>query len=157
MANSPSDSGDAPQGSALTQLVDADVERIAAAVADLLTARPQQPTDVRLTEYMSYVAPLPPPEWYDGYERVVPGAGHRILTMVEEEGKHRRWLDRSFAKYRLRGQILAFLVTMAVIASGVFLTHEGKKTYGFVLILANVVALTSLFIVREVRGNGNGS
>jgi len=99
---------------------------------------------------------LPPPEWYDGYERVVPGAGHRILTMVEEEGKHRRVMDRSFAKYRLRGQLLAFVVVMAVIGVGAFLIYEDKKIQGFVLILADVLALASLFIVREIRRNDNG-
>src|SRR4051812_15461982 len=70
-----------------------DIERIAAAVAARLATQQQGPVEVRVTDYMSYVAPLPPPEWYDGYEQVVPGAGHRILTMVEEEGRHRRWMD----------------------------------------------------------------
>ncbi len=107
MTSPPSDSGDAhkgedvPESHALARLNDSEVERIAAAVFEHIAARPQRPTDIRLTEYMSYVAPLQPPEWYDGYEQVVPGAGHRILTMVEDEGKHRRWFDRAYANSRV--------------------------------------------------------
>src|SRR5919109_1913101 len=115
MSSDPGGSQDAPEGRELARPDQDEIDRLAEAVAERLAARPQAPTEIRLTEYMSYVAPLPPPEWYDGYERVVPGAGHRILTMVEEEGKHRRVMDRSFASYRLRGQVLAFVVVMVVI------------------------------------------
>src|SRR6266542_472573 len=95
----------APEGGELDRLGNDEIDRIADAVADRLAARQQGPMEVRVTDYMSYVAPLPPPEWYDGYEQVVPGAGHRILTMVEEEAKHRRFMDRAFAQYRLLGLI----------------------------------------------------
>jgi uncharacterized membrane protein len=155
--NSPSGSGDPPQSREIADLDKDEIERIADAVAERLASRPQGPVEVRLTEFMSYVAPLPPPEWYEGYEQVVPGAGHRILTMVEEEGKHRRFMDRSFVQYRLLGLIFAFLVTMSVVGSGGFLIHENRKIQGFVLILVNVVALAGLFIARELRRNGNGN
>jgi uncharacterized membrane protein len=154
---SPSDSGETSQSQEVAGLNIDEIARIADAVAErLATTAPQGPVDVRMTEYMSYVAPLPPPEWYEGYDAVVPGAGHRILTMVEDEGKHRRYMDRSYARYRLLGLNYAFLATMAIVGSGVFLIHENKKAYGFALILANVVGLIGLFIAREVRRNGNG-
>jgi uncharacterized membrane protein len=139
-------------GREIARLDPADLERLAEEVAEQLARRPDTPAVL----YASYAAPLPPPALYEGYEAVVPGAGDRILRMAEEEGENRRWMDRAFAKYRRLGLVLAFVVTMTVIAAGTFLIYNDKSAYGIALILANLTAVAGLFLVREFHGNGNG-
>jgi uncharacterized membrane protein len=49
---------------------------------------------IRITQTMSYAGPIPHPELFAQFEEVCPGAADRILTMAEEEGGHRRKLER---------------------------------------------------------------
>ena len=76
-------------GRDVARLGPADLERLAEEVAEQLARR--EPTDVLLAA--SYTAPLPPPALFEDYERVVPGAGDRILKMAEAEGWSRRWMN----------------------------------------------------------------
>ena len=76
-----------------------------------------------------YSGTLPPPDFFAGYNRVVPTAAERILVMAEEQqrssiSKDDRLLtiqekneeaDREFAKY---GQFVSFICTMSVIVVG---------------------------------------
>ena len=61
-------------------------------------------------------SPYPLSSELEGYERVLPGAADRIFTLVEEESKHRRELERMALQKESRdslcGLIFAFIISL---------------------------------------------
>jgi len=102
-------------------------------------------TSVTTTQF---AGPLPPPEMLAEYNRITPGAAERILKMAEMQQVHRHSLEISVVRRNLeaqiRGQFMAFGVSVLVIAGGFGLIAFGKDAYG---IAAVIGALTSLVIV----------
>lgn len=45
-----------------------------------------------------HMGPLPPPDVFAGYEQVCPGAAERILSMAEQQAKHRQDLEKDRVK-----------------------------------------------------------
>jgi hypothetical protein len=68
------------------------------------------------------------------YEHVSPGAADRILTQFEEQGRHRRVLERRVVTHNMVsatiGQIAAFLLFLVVVGAGVFLLNQDKEVGG---------------------------
>lgn len=64
-----------------------------------------------------YSGPIPPPEMLGGYERVLPGASDRILSMAEREQNHRH-------AEKMRGQIFAFLIAAALTCLSAYLIFK---------------------------------
>ncbi len=72
---------------------------------------------VEVSEFTS--GPLPHPELYGGYERVLPGSANRIMGMAEEEGRQRR----------MRKMILTValaLVALSGVSVAAFLLYRGE-------------------------------
>ncbi|MFQ7172706.1 MAG: DUF2335 domain-containing protein [Thomasclavelia ramosa] len=44
---------------------------------------------------VSYSGPIPHPSDFEQYERVLPGAADRILTMAENQSAHRQTLEKA--------------------------------------------------------------
>lgn len=53
----------------------------------------RDPNSVFVAE-SSWQGPLPPPEILQGYEAAFPGAAERILRMAEDQGAHRRDMEK---------------------------------------------------------------
>jgi len=81
--------------------------------------------------------PIPAPEDLAKYNQIIPSAAERILTMAESEVEHRQKqevdtldaniLDRVSARKEIKtGQILAFVLCLAVIGSGTFIAVNKK-------------------------------
>ena len=88
-----------------------------------------------------FSGPLPPPSILRGYDDVCPGFAERIVKMAEDEGDHRRDLERQMVKSDIasaaaipeevrRGQIFAFLLSLAFLIAGTFLIYNGKQITG---------------------------
>src|SRR5690349_10580998 len=78
-----------------------------------------------------FLGPLPPPEALAQYERVLPGAADRIMTMAEKQADHRQKLERRVVgsntfNERL-GMILAFIVVISLMGFGGFLIYSNKS------------------------------
>lgn len=103
--------------------------------------------------------PIPPPALLEGYERLVPGAADRILSMAETEAEHVRSLDRtalaeSVAEIK-RGQWFAFVVAMTALAASVAAAALGYPAVAGVVGGTTVVGLVTVFVVgRQARSNG---
>lgn len=97
-----------------------------------------------------FIGPLPHPELLAGYERVSSGTAERIISMAEQEGKHRRvqedrLLEANIASER-RGQLLAFLLAALVCGGGIYLLATGQGISGLVALLAPLATLIGIFI-----------
>lgn len=97
----------------------------------------------------SYSGPLPPPSMLRGYDDILPGAAHRILSMSESEQKHRQAMDRRFASLRVGGLAggVAFAMTALLIAG--FLAYNDKSLIALAIVLAEVAAIVAVFVLRR--------
>ena len=99
---------------------------------------------------ISFQGPIPPPEILAGYEGVIEGAADRILTMAEEQSKHRKKLEeiviRGGSRNQVVGMIFAFILSLVIVGSGALLIYNDKSLEGLSLIVADVVALAAVFL-----------
>ena len=83
---------------------------------------------VQHTETHSYQGPIPRPQDFAEYERVLPGAADRILKMAENQATHRQGMERS----ALRGDIAKSMMGTVL----AYITFAGSM-YGAVYLLLN--------------------
>lgn len=113
-----------------------------------------------------FMGPLPPPEMLQAYKDIDERVFDFILTAANEERRHRHQeddrdcaIDEYVARARnhraFTGQILGFIVSISVIAFGVFLTLRGHPKWGAVVVLTTIVGLTTIFVTgrRGARGD----
>lgn len=82
--------------------------------------------------------------------------------MAEEEAAHRHAIERELVAIERaltdtgnarasRGQILGFLIALAVLLIGAFVTVEGYPWVGVTVMGLDIVALTALFVLGQWR------
>jgi len=101
---------------------------------------------VQHTQQTIYQGPLPQPEHFSAYERVLPGAADRILKMAENQAGHRQGLERRALTGDLiramMGTVLAYITFAGAMAGAVYLLANDKPLYG---LAALVTALGAAF------------
>jgi uncharacterized membrane protein len=94
--------------------------------------------------------PLPAPPVLRQYEEIYPGFTNRLLTIVEEEGKHRRSMDQPTldANYKLAraGQIVAGVVCMTALVSGTVLVYVGNTPVGVAVMFGAIASVVGPFL-----------
>lgn len=88
--------------------------------------------------------PLPPPDYFERYEHVVPGTGYRLLKLVEDE-LHERW------DFKKRGQNYGALITLASLGSGTYLLSHDKNIQGLITLIVALTPLVGGFLGRLAR------
>ena len=93
-----------------------------------------------------FQGPLPPPEAFAAYDRVLHGAADRILSMAENQASHRQGLERRALMGDLiktmMGTILAYITFAGAMGGAVYLLANDKPLYG---LAALVTALSAAF------------
>jgi len=107
------------------------------------------PAAIHVSESSSFSGPLPPPDLLAEYEAVVPGLADRIVRMAEDEGGHRRKMQRGLLRLSFLGLGSAFIITMTGILGGFYLINGGKSLEGIATFIG---ALGSLLLVYLSRG-----
>ena len=110
------------------------------------------PEDVRASviEAASFSGPLPPPSMFRSYEEILPGAAERILTIVEQEQRHRMgWEEHALkaSTYETRrAQWMGTTLAAICIAASVFLAIYGQPA------VASIVGgVTALGVLTHLR------
>ncbi len=105
-------------------------------------------------EKKSWSGPLPSPEDFERYEKVLPGSMDRVLTVMEKQTDHRMETEKKELEARLRqttrGQIIgASVVTLFGVFSFVLgmYSHDSVATG---LGVATAVSLAVIFVLRQV-------
>lgn len=97
-----------------------------------------------------FSGPLPRPDILKQYSDVFPDCPRRIVEMAEKQANHRRELEKkalfSGANRELFGQVSALIITLAAIASGTYLTTQGRSVEGVAEILGALGSLVWIFI-----------
>jgi uncharacterized membrane protein len=103
----------------------------------------------------SFSGPLPPPELLAKYNEVIPNGAERIMTMAEDQSRHRQGLEKTVVNGNVqsetRGQWMGLIICLAIVGGGIFLAHEGRPVLGGGLVGADLVALVGLFIYGKNR------
>lgn len=80
----------------------------------------------------------------------MPGAANRILKEFEEQGAHRREIEKVVvvggSHRALLGLIFAFILGMSAIAAGVWLATKGLEIPGSVIGGGGLIGLVSVFV-----------
>jgi uncharacterized membrane protein len=123
-----------------------------------------------------YQGPIPPPAILKGFDDLVPGAANRLITLAEEESKHRRELEvsalnaniatqkrqldigvyQSKAVFRSDSiaQILGTVVTIFAMVAAIWASLQGQLGVALILAAIPTAALVqSFFAKRSVTKN----
>ena len=112
----------------------------------------------------SWTGPLPPPQALQQYDEILPGAADRIFRMAEE--RHRHQIEQEMAAIELEkdallsvdkniaaehsrsklGLVFAFVIALAGIGTGAWLTAIGKAGFGVAFVLGPLVGLAAVFV-----------
>ena len=126
-------------------------------IEDLPSEASQSISTVTSTKFESYRGPLPQPDALGEYERILPGAADRILSMAESQSRHRQAMQKEAMELsRLeissafnranRGLNLGALVALAIVGGGAFMAHLGYAEAGGGVIGGTIVGLAATFV-----------
>lgn len=105
-------------------------------------------------EMVIHRGPIPSAGELKKYEEILPGAADRILSMAESQSKHRQELEKavveSNTKNSERGQMFAFIISVAIIVVGFILIMYDKNALGFTMIIGDLVALVTVFVGNRI-------
>ena len=94
--------------------------------------------------------PLPPPVILEKYNSIVPGAAERIITMAEEQAKHRKELEAKVINSDIGNSRLGLwfglIIGLAGLASSVIVIIYGKQIAGGVLGIGTIGSLVGVFV-----------
>ncbi|PIR13015.1 hypothetical protein COV49_03565 [Candidatus Falkowbacteria bacterium CG11_big_fil_rev_8_21_14_0_20_39_10] len=98
----------------------------------------------------SFSGPIPPPQFLEQYDRVVPGAAKIIIDMAHSQTEHRQELEKKvigsdILNSRL-GLIFGFLIGMTGIISGVIIISKGQVFAGSFISGVTLVSLVGTFV-----------
>lgn len=113
------------------------------------------PEDIRLEVQtlirdFSFSGPIPPPQFLERYEKILPGSADRIVTMAENEQKNAKEVGHlvlSNDRFRIGGSIL---VSLALIAGACFCAYLGQPLLGGVLGVSGIVPVF-IRIIESLR------
>jgi len=113
---------------------------------DRLPANHRSGALVHQTQQTIYQGPLPQPEDFAAYERVLPGAADRILKMAENQATHRQGMERRALNgdivKSMMGTILAYITFGGAMFGAVYLLLHDKPIQS---LAALVTALGAAF------------
>lgn len=112
---------------------------------------------IEQVEMERYQSPFPHPEHLERYERLYPGAARVIFTSFEEQGEHRRELERQFTRGNERrasiGQWLAFSLVLISLGLGGLCIAIGEAGAGAGIV---GVAFTGGVVLYIAGGGARG-
>ncbi|MEQ1833863.1 MAG: DUF2335 domain-containing protein, partial [Candidatus Eisenbacteria bacterium] len=100
-------------------------------------------------------AALPPLAMLERYELAFPGSAERILTLAESQQRIRHRAEESAIRAALaserRGQWTAFILLLAGMGTGVWLTRSGHGVSGLISSLIPLGAVAGAFLHSQAR------
>ena len=118
-------------------------------LVDKVEKLPDEERQVVLERLEIYQGDLPHPDILEGYNRLYPDSAKRIIENGIAESEHRRkmedkYLSGNIAAHKF-GQVLGFIVALAIITSGTFLIFTGHAITGSLMTGATAVGVIGLF------------
>lgn len=103
---------------------------------------------------MSFSGPIPPPEILEKYEQILPGSAGRLITMAENQSRHRQHLEKTVVEGEVKrawwGLWTGYTLGLAGIGGSVALGLYGQQVAASVLCGTTLVSLVSVFVIGAV-------
>ncbi len=108
-------------------------------------------------ERRSYSGPLPAPEDFEKYEKVLPGSTDRILSMAEKSLDTRTKNETYIIEKRLeqsgRGQFLGFILALFFGVIALVLALLGHETLAGIIVSVDIISLAIIFVLNKEPNN----
>ena len=125
----------------------------------VLESLPEDKRDVIMSamyaiEQKSYSGPLPAPEDFAEYEKILPGSTDRILKMAEKQVDHRissdnKIIDNTY-RQRGRGQILGAILVVMFGVIRLILGLTGHDSLAKYIGVTTVIGLAVVFVLNKI-------
>lgn len=117
---------------------------------------PSMQAGVAMLQANVWNGPFPPPEAVQLYEKTLPGAFDRILTMSEKRQAAEieislKSTDAAIADAK-RGNYMGFIVTLVALVGGLELVFRGRPIAGLTIILVYGICAGLSFFMRKPVG-----
>lgn len=93
--------------------------------------------------------PLPHPDILAKYEILCKGSTDRILSLAENQSKHRQNIEKSQIKHEFLGMIFAVTLTLILMAIGFYLIINDKQYTGFISLFSPVIFHAGNYIYNK--------
>lgn len=98
----------------------------------------------------SWSGPIPSPATLREFDMVVPGLADRIVRITESQSEHRMKMESAVtevdSKRSHTGLVFAFILSLAIIASGTYIAIYIHPWAGVAVISVDIVALAGVFV-----------
>jgi uncharacterized membrane protein len=98
---------------------------------------------------MMYSGPLPPSNEFAGYDKSLPGAAERILSLAEREAEHRHAKENNALKLSRRGQLIAFIITVLSLITVVMSIFFSQPVASIAPSIIAITGLASIFVSKN--------
>lgn len=111
---------------------------------------------------IEFSGPMPPPNILSGYEKILPGAADRILSMAEMQSKHRQSMEKRMieaeARDGLLGILFGFVLGGGCIVAAIIMVLVYPETAGVVSgAVLGSTGVASIAITSINRGKKNNN
>ncbi len=111
---------------------------------------PKKRLVARATFEASFSGPMPPPHILEQYDKIVPGAAERIISLAEKQSDHRRGLENRVINSDIQnsrlGLIFAFVIGVIGVGGGIFAAILGNQGIGTLISVLSLGSLVTTFI-----------
>lgn len=108
---------------------------------------------VSVEQSSSFAGPLPPPSLFNGYEKTLPGAADRILTMAEKEQENRHFNNKEMLNQikgeRKRGQYMGCSLVVFLAICGLLLGYLGHDWLSGVIFTGALISVPIIFVLNK--------
>jgi len=105
---------------------------------------------VRTVQGVVYSGPLPTPQDFGKYDEILPGAAERILTMAENQSKHRQKIEVKIVKSNITnekiGLIFGLIVALSMFSAVVLCAYLKQPIPATIIGTGGIVGLVTAFI-----------
>lgn len=106
--------------------------------------------EIKVSAKSTFSGPIPPPNALEDYEVILPGSADRILTMAENQSKHRIEIESSVINSKIKqsyiGMYLGFVLALFMCGTSTFLIYSGKSIGGLATLVTAIAGLVGAFI-----------
>ena len=95
-----------------------------------------------------FQGPIPPPEYFAQYDKVLPGTAERIVVMAEKEQAHRHERDDILDYLQVRGLWLGTFIIILLVGLAAFALYYGFSGPAITIVLA-MSALATIYVLRQ--------
>jgi len=105
--------------------------------------------EVTTSQSLMYSGPLPPSGEFTMYDKALPGAAERILSLAEKEVAHRHKTENKLLNLDSRGQIFALILSILSLGAVGLSIYFSQPVASIAPAIIAITGLVSIFLNRK--------